>query len=240
MPSNKKSAPVAGGTTIRAEGSERRGGLNAALRQSIARETNGVNGAGEAFARCRESVSAEEAARMYGIHIDHSGKARCPFHDDHRPSMSFHAGRFRCWSCGASGNCIDLTMKLLGVDAMGAVRRLDADCHLGLPLDRPLSREERDQADRRRQLNDTRQRFEEWREKMLRNLNTAYRIGHQALLSGHDLSDHEALAVRWMDALEAWADALDSKELSEQMKVFRDRQRVEEKCRMILNATPMK
>ena len=231
---NKKSAPIAGGTTTGAEGGNRRGGLSQSLSQSIAQETGGVNGR-DLFRRCREAVTAEDAARVYGLRIDRKGKAVCPFHDDHRPSMTFHNGRFRCWACGASGNAIDLTAHLLGVDALSAVRRLDADFHLCLPLDRPLSAQERAQAARREQLEDTRRRYEEWREKTLRDLCAAYRAGHDALKAGRELSDAEALAVKWMAALEWWAETLGNAELPEQMEVFRDREGVERICQAILN-----
>ena len=238
MDSTKK-APIAGGTTIRAEGGKRRGGLEAALKRSISQETDAVNGR-DLFRRCREAVSAKDAARHYGLRIDRSGRALCPFHDDHRPSMSFHKGRFQCWSCGASGNAIDMTMKLLGVDALSAARRLDADFHLGLPLDRPLSAAERAQAARREKVEDTRRRFDEWRNSMLRDLCAAFRVGHVALKSGRELTDAEALAVMWMAALEYWENMLESKELSDQMQVFRDRQGVEKLCKTILNNTPRK
>lgn len=233
----RKKAPVAGGTTIRAEGNERRGGLNAALKRSISQESHAVNSR-DLFQRCREAVSAEDAARMYGLMIDRSGRTLCPYHNDHHPSMSFHSGRFRCWSCGASGNAIDLTMKLLGVDALGAVRRLDADFHLGLPLDRPLSAAERAQADRREKVEDTRRRFEEWRSGMLRDLCAAFRVGHLALKSGRDLTDTEALAVKWMAALEYWAETLGNTELPEQMAIFNDREGVQRICKTILKNMP--
>ena len=236
---NKKSAPVAGGTTTGAGSGNRHGGLDAALKQSISQETGGVNGR-DLFRRCREAVSAEDAARLYGLRIDRSGKALCPFHDDHKPSMSFRNGRFRCWSCGASGNAIDLILHLLGVDALSAVRRLDADFHLCLPLDRPLSAAERAQAAWREQFEDTRRRYEEWREKTLRDLCAAYRVGHLALKAGRDLSDAEALAVRWMAALEYWAETLGNSELPEQMQIFRDREGVNKICQAILKNSPTK
>ena len=40
----------------------------------------------------------------------------CCFHDDHSPSMYFNVKRntYRCFSCGAHGNVIDLAMHMLG------------------------------------------------------------------------------------------------------------------------------
>ena len=68
------------------------------------------------FDRCREAVSAEDAARRYGIQINHQGKAVCPFHNDHHPSMTFRDGKYHCWACGAAGDSIDFTARLLGLE----------------------------------------------------------------------------------------------------------------------------
>ena len=232
----KGNAPGSAATLTGAE-DRQLGSLSNVLKQSVARETEKSN-IDESFRRCREEVSAEDAARMYGIRIDRRGRALCPFHDDHNPSLTFHNGRFRCWSCGASGNCIDLTMELLGMDALGAVCRLDADFHLCLPLDRPLSREELRQAEDRQQLRDTRRRFDQWREATMKDLNAAFRLGHLALKECRTLTDQEAVAVRYMVEIEYWAELLDSKNMAEQMAVFRDRGEVTRICRTILQSMP--
>ena len=252
MTENKESAPVAGGAAARAGSGEWHGGLASALHHSLAREVDQVNDR-DLFRRCREAVSAEEVARRYGVQIDRRGRALCIYHADHHPSMTFRDGRFRCWSCGASGNCIDYTVKLLGVDAMSAVRTLDADFHLGLPLDRPLSAEERAQATRREQIVDTRRRFEAWREETARDLSIAIRVANLAHKRGtgltgdaercawwDTLAESEALAVREQARLEHWSDLLASKALADQMEVFRDREEVGRLCRTILRDSLMK
>lgn len=74
------------------------------------------------FREVRERVSAQEAARRYGLTFDCHNRALCPFHPDHHPSMSFNEGRFRCWSCGASGDAIDFTGRLFSLEPLAAVR----------------------------------------------------------------------------------------------------------------------
>ena len=186
------------------------------------------------FKYCREAVTAEAAARRYGMQIDRQGKAVCPFHNDHSPSMTFRAGKYRCWACGAAGDSIDFTERLLGLEPIAAVRRLNEDFHLALPIDRPPSQGEIAEAEKQRRLANTRRRFETWREEMLRNLNPAFRIGHLALQSGEVLTDREALAVRWMTPIEAWADALEGENMDDIMVVFRCRKGVSCLCREIL------
>ena len=55
------------------------------------------------FRETRERVSAQDAARHYGLTFDRRGWALCPFHADKHPSMSFHKGRFRCWVFDPAG-----------------------------------------------------------------------------------------------------------------------------------------
>ena len=57
-------------------------------------------------------------------------KSLCPFHDDHSPSMTFRRGRFRCWSCGANGNSIDLAMRMLNKPFAEACRWLADDTNI--------------------------------------------------------------------------------------------------------------
>ena len=186
------------------------------------------------FARCRESVTAEAAAQRYGIAVKRGG-ALCPFHHDTRASLSFHNGRYRCFACEAHGDCIDFTARLLGLSPIEALRRLNDDFDLGLPLNRPLVGEELGEARQRSRSIMTRRRFETWRISLLNDLNAAYRIAHLALQSGRELTAQEKLAVFWMIPIAEWADALDSPSIEEQMSVLRDRKGVEQICKQILN-----
>ena len=39
------------------------------------------------FEAVKQSITVREAAQMYGIEVNRSGMACCPFHDDKNPSM---------------------------------------------------------------------------------------------------------------------------------------------------------
>lgn len=71
----------------------------------------------------------EGVAERLGLHVCRH-KCLCPFHDDHKPSLSFSVSRntFRCWSCGESGGTISLAEKMLGKGFLEACRWL-ADEH---------------------------------------------------------------------------------------------------------------
>ena len=71
----------------------------------------------------------EGVAERLGLRVCRH-KCLCPFHDDHKPSLSFSVRRntFRCWSCGESGGTISLAEKMLGKGFLEACRWL-ADEH---------------------------------------------------------------------------------------------------------------
>lgn len=198
------------------------------------------------FREVRERVTAQDAARHYGLTFDRKGWAVCPFHQDKHPSMSFRAGRFRCWACNESGDSIDFTGKLLGLDALGAVERLNADFNLGLQLRRKVTPAEEKAARRRQEVAQAHRAFEEWRQALCVKACEAYRMAHIAL-QGIEcpedfdrLSEREMMAVQWQAYHEYLVDALTIGEPEEQMEIFRERQVIQSRIGQILNRLPMK
>ena len=55
----------------------------------------------------------EGVAERLGLRVCRH-KCLCPFHDDHTPSLTFKKNKFKCWSCGESGDTISLAEKMLG------------------------------------------------------------------------------------------------------------------------------
>ena len=150
----------------------------------------------DVFRETRDRVSAQDAARRYDVTFGRRGWALCPFHDDRHASMSFKDGRFRCWVCNLSGDSIDFTGRLFGLDAMGAVRRLNTDFGLALPLDRPPTQAEQQSARHRKEVADAHRAFETWRGDFIRKLNTAFRVAHIALQRDRTFTAREAAAIR--------------------------------------------
>lgn len=171
-------------------------------------------------------MSAQDAARHYGLTFDRKGWAVCPFHQDKHPSMSFRGGRFRCWACNASGDAIDFTGRLLGLEPMAAVERLNADFALSLPLHRKPTPAEAQAARRRVEIARAHKEFEEWRNAFIYKLCAAYRVAHIALRDMEDLdglTERETLAIRWQPCFEHWADALEDGTPEEQAQIYRER-----------------
>ena len=78
------------------------------------------------FESVKQSVTARQAAKAYGLEVDVHGMALCPFHDDHHPSLKLDQ-RFYCFGCNASGDVIDFTAKLFGISLKDAAQKLAED-----------------------------------------------------------------------------------------------------------------
>ena len=183
----------------------------------------------DVFREVRERVSAQDAARHYGLTLDRRGWAPCPFHNDKHPSMSFHKGRFRCWVCDVGGDSIDFTARLLGLDAMGAVERLNSDFGLAIPLHRKPTQAEAKAARRRLEVARAHKEFEEWRKVFISKICAAYRVAHIALRDMEDLdklTEREATAIRWQACFEYWADTLEHGTPEEQAQIYRERGKI--------------
>lgn len=204
------------------------------------------------FQEVRERVSAQDAARHYGFQPSHAGFIPCPFHHEKTASLKLYPGEggFYCFGCHSGGSVLDFVAQLYGLDALGAVRRLNDDFHLGLPIDRQQTPQERTEAARaaakRRELSDTAKAFEAWRVAMLDKLTACFREGHLALQSleapvdFNRLTDAQALAIREQARFEWLADMLTGGTMAEQMEIFRERGQIGQLCEKILNSTQTK
>ncbi len=78
------------------------------------------------YKRIKAAVTARMAAENFGLTVDHSGMARCPFHDDHHPSLKLDR-RYYCFGCGEKGDVIDFVAKYLGISKYSAALQLARD-----------------------------------------------------------------------------------------------------------------
>lgn len=87
----------------------------------------------------KSRLTMAAVAEMYGFEPSREGFIRCPFHDngnERTPSLKIypeHRG-FYCHACGTGGSVIDFTMRLFDVPFKEAIRKLNDDFRLGLPL----------------------------------------------------------------------------------------------------------
>ena len=71
----------------------------------------------------KAAVTAKQVAETFGLTVNRSGMAVCPFHEDHTPSLKLDQ-RYYCFGCGATGDVIDFTARLLNVSNSNAAQIL--------------------------------------------------------------------------------------------------------------------
>ena len=71
----------------------------------------------------KAAVTARQAAESFGLTVNRSGMATCPFHEDHTPSLKLDQ-RYYCFGCGATGDVIDFTSRLMNLSNSNAAQTL--------------------------------------------------------------------------------------------------------------------
>lgn len=87
----------------------------------------------------KSRLTMAAVAEMYGFTPNRDGFLACPFHDggnERTPSLKVYPGHngFYCHACTAGGSVIDFVMKLFNIPFREAVRKINDDFCLGLPL----------------------------------------------------------------------------------------------------------
>lgn len=99
----------------------------------------------------KQSVTAGQVAESIGAHPDSKGFCKCPIHGEKTGSMKVYPGNrgWYCFGCHQGGSVLDLVMLYYGVDLKEAVRMLNDEFSLGLPVDGEATREQEEEAKRR-------------------------------------------------------------------------------------------
>ena len=81
-------------------------------------------------------ITALDVARAFGLRIEQSGRAKCPWHsggNERHPALSFKGKSCRCFACGEGGDAITLAGQLLGCEAKPAAEAICRE--LGIAFD---------------------------------------------------------------------------------------------------------
>ena len=92
------------------------------------------------FRTVRENVSMLEAARFYGLEVDRSHNAVCPFHPDKNPSLHIYEDHYHCFGCGAHGDVTDFAARLFGISQYEAAKKLCYDFGIDVRMSKPTLR----------------------------------------------------------------------------------------------------
>lgn len=85
------------------------------------------------FKQIKESVTARQAAELYGLKINRNGMTCCPFHNDKHPSMKVDKS-FYCFACGEKGDVIYFVEKFFGVTPYEAAKKLANDFSISIEI----------------------------------------------------------------------------------------------------------
>lgn len=84
----------------------------------------------------RDTVTMDEVLSMYAPQVPTKNhRCPCPFHDGHDYNFSYTQHGYRCFVCGATGDVITFVKEVLGCPTrVDAMKRINYDFHLNLPI----------------------------------------------------------------------------------------------------------
>ena len=195
----------------------------------------------DSFEEIRQRVSCLDAARHYGLTVNRSGFALCPWHSDKHPSLKLYDGDRGCWcfSCQHGGDVVELVSGLLGVSRTDAAKHLNRDFRLGLAFGRDRETEaQRRERERRAAALKRYKDFLRWLEDVQIKLCLVHRLGWLARSTPpEEMTEAEACAVRELPRVAWLLDSLASGEMPKILAVYNDRKRVEELCSLALSSS---
>jgi len=85
----------------------------------------------------KAKVTVRQFLEHSGIRVNRQGFCVCPLHGDRDASMKVYGGErgWTCYGCHKGGDVINLAKELYGVGLFEAIRRIDREFGLNIPLD---------------------------------------------------------------------------------------------------------
>jgi hypothetical protein len=117
------------------------------------------------------SVSMVDVLQKYH-HIGKHGRTNCPIHNGKDDNFCYTKNVYHCWTCGAKGNVIGFVMDLFDLQFAAAIKKINDDFSLNIPLNKTLTY---------RQKEAIRQRLQE-----IRKENDKEQKRKQAEMDGYD------------------------------------------------------
>ena len=139
--------------------------------------------------RVKESVRLADVLSLYHLQPDRAGFLHCPFHSgDRSPSLKVYPDQntWHCFGCGKSGTVIDFVMEMERCSFVDALKKLDADFHLGLSDSRESYRNYRKRLSQRR-----REEIKRKSKKDALDIKIAHRRALWLKIKSFEVSSHE-------------------------------------------------
>lgn len=82
----------------------------------------------------KSRLKIPEILQFYGFKINRSSRIPCPFHNGTDPNCGVKPDYIHCFVCGESADQISFVQKYFGLTFQEAIKKLNDDFSLGLPL----------------------------------------------------------------------------------------------------------
>ena len=185
------------------------------------------------FDAVKIAVPFPDVVRHYGYSPNRAGFMRCPFHTEKDASMKIYPDHFHCFGCGASGSAIDFVCRVYGVGPLDAVKKINADFRLGLPVDREPDLAEMEEVKRAREAEALFVPMVDALKGTLCALIYRANVIQRNIFDPDDLSDAEAYVLRYRERAEYLLSVLNNGTLLDQFEVVKLRKEVAKVCDQI-------
>ena len=110
-----------------------------------------------------------KVAQYFGLNLNKANKCKCLWHKEKTASLSFSSSKqiFKCFGCGAGGDCITLVSKLLNINAYESAKQINNIFSLGINFNGSTSKYE---VNRYMQEQKAIERFKKWHNETLQML----------------------------------------------------------------------
>lgn len=126
------------------------------------------------FEEIKATVDMPTVARGYGLKINRSGMALCPFHQEKTPSAKIYPDGFHCFGCGVHADVIGFTQRLFGLARpIDAAKKLNEDFFLHLDVG---GKAQSTQASEYRKRQQEREEYERWEQETWAALCSYYKL----------------------------------------------------------------
>ena len=89
------------------------------------------------------TLDLREVVQYYGIELNHADEGVCPFHNEKTASFRVYESHYYCFGCHRHGSTVHFVMEFFGMSFGEAVKKLNSDFNLGLPIEHRMTLTER-------------------------------------------------------------------------------------------------
>ena len=126
------------------------------------------------FDDVKSALDMPTVARGYGLKINRSGMAICPFHREKTPSAKIYPDGFHCFGCGVHADVIGFTQRLFGLPRpIDAAKKLNDDFYLHLDVGGHKAVNEVSEYHKRQH---EREKYERWENEAWHVLSSYYKL----------------------------------------------------------------